>query len=177
MPDPKKSDPKKPRRRSGNEFMAANGYAVAAFIGVCMVVAGGVLAAIGTPEAAFVWTGAVLLAVAVVGDRLLNVELGREGGKITLAEKKAALEAVIENAPSAAPVLGPGLQSLGQGAGLSSFEIVGSYWSQPALDAIATAYGSNSRRDFNIAVGQLEEEIAAGTAVVNVANSNVSGEG
>ena len=67
--------------RSGNDFVTSNGNAIAIMAGTVMVLAGGILAAVGTPEAALVWTGAILLAIGVVGgDRLRNLEIGREGG-------------------------------------------------------------------------------------------------
>jgi hypothetical protein len=108
--------------------------------------------------------GSVLLLVGVIGDRILKVAVTRQGAELTLNERMERLEPVIEEAEANAPVVP--LTSLGLGQGAAS--IVGSYWSQPAVDTLKTAYGSNTRIDFDHAVDRLQDQAAAGTAVVKI---------
>jgi hypothetical protein len=146
-------------RPTGNQIIAAHGSFVIAGIGALMVVAGIMLAASRTPESALIWSGGILIALSVVADRLTTFELGREGGKLTLAEKNEAIKQLVEEAQEEAPTLA---------APALSLPIAGSYWSDPAFKMIQRAYGSNSRAELNSTLSKLYDQISAGTAVVNV---------
>ena len=144
--------------RTGNEWVAENGSLLAGIVGIVMIGLGAVLAWNRTPETALVWTGAILLGVGVLGDRLRPVELTRDGGSLGSAEKRKRLEQLIETAQASA-TSAPAVYRL---------PIGGAYWSQPAVDAVRVAYGSTTTTDFDKAVGVLESRIANGTAVVQV---------
>jgi hypothetical protein len=146
--------------------MRDHGYLLAALVGLVLVLAGFFLAANGTPESAFVWTGGILLVVGVFGERLTSAEATREGLKITLQEKVAMLEKVVGSASD--PI--PKLPTIGvtPASEFNHYRIGGSYWSQPALNTIVSAYGSNTRPEFERALESLEAQIAEGTAVVTI---------
>ena len=144
--------------RTGNEWIAENGFLLAGIVGIFMIVLGAVLAWNRTPETALVWTGTILLAVAVLGDRLRSVELTRDAGSVGSVEKQKRLEPLIETAQATATAA----------PASSRLPIGGAYWSQPAVDALRVAYGSTTRTDFDSAVGSLESQVANGTAVVQV---------
>jgi hypothetical protein len=161
------AEPKKARQsepQTGNSLIGENGYMIATIAGSVMIGAGAILAANRTPEAALVWCGAILLAVAVVGDRLATLEFTREGGKVTLREKDKKIGAVIGEAMNQAPEVPPPPAT----PSLVS-KIGGSYWSQPAMDAVQSAYSSNTRREFEASINALNDQIARGTAVVKIA--------
>jgi hypothetical protein len=166
-------------RRSLDDRLAGSMASVALILGGAMVIAGAWLAAAGRPEPSLIWAGAFLVIAAVLGDRILSLELGTQGGKITLAEKRAAVEAVLYDATVEEPIwledLPEDVES-GGGPDIDSDtsptitrEIGGSYWSQPALYTILSALSSDTRAEFQRALGNLEGQVAAGTAVVKIA--------
>lgn len=148
--------------KTGNDLMVAHGYMAASIIGVLMMLVGAALAINQTPEPAFVWTGAVAFLVGVVGDRLLKIAVGREGAELTFADRQAALDEAITEAESNAPVVP--VTAAGQAQAL----IGGSFWSQPAVDYLRVAAGSNSSIQVHEALERLSELSAAGTAVVRL---------
>ena len=145
-------------RQTGNEWIGQNGLLAASITGIAMIAVGALVAVNRTPEPALIWTGAVLVALGVVGDRLRSVELPRDSGALAFEEKQKRLEPVIATAQATATAA-PAAFSL---------PIGGAYWSQPAVDAVRFAYGSNTRADFEKAVGALESQVANGTAVIRV---------
>ncbi len=144
--------------QTGNEWISDNGYLVAGIVGISMVVIGALLAWNRTPETSLVWTGAILVALGVVGDRLRSLDLTRDGGTLGFDEKQKRLEPLMETAQATATAA-PAAYRLPIGGG---------YWSQPAVDAVRVAYGSKTRTDFDRALGSLESQVAKGTAVVQV---------
>lgn len=144
--------------RTGNEWIADNGYLLAGIVGISMIAVGAVLAWNRTPETALVWTGAILLAVGVLGDRVRSLEVTRDGGTVPFQEKQKRLEPLLENAQATATAA----------AAAYRLPIGGAYWSQPAVDAVRVGYGSTTRSDFEKALASLESQVANGTAVVQV---------
>jgi hypothetical protein len=144
--------------RTGDDWIGENGSLLASVVGIFMIALGAVLAWNRTPETALVWTGAILLAVGVLGDRVRSVELTRDGGSLGSAEKQKRLEPLIETAQATATAAPADFR----------LPIGGAYWAQPAVDAVRVAYGSTTRTDFDKAVAVLESQIANGTAVVQV---------
>jgi hypothetical protein len=164
-----------PSKPTVNDQIASMSSLIAIVLGIAMISAGAILAAVGRAEAALVWTGTVVVAFAVFGDRLRSLEFGREGGKITLAEKKEALKrSLLSHAPNATEIPAPpppASATAKQREVLDRLQVIGPYWSQPALDTIVDALGSNTRQEFGKALADLQNQVTLGTAVVKIADT------
>ena len=169
----KTDDPKGPADDSKasptwNERLSDNGYALALVTGIVMLILGAALAFNKTPEAAFVWTGAILILIGVVGDRLRSAEFGPSGGKVTLDERRRKVTEVLREAPRVSepmatielpPQVVEPMVAYGRPPFTTGDE-GGVYWSSTVLDQATLAAGSNSRREFEQALRDLEKTVS-----------------
>jgi hypothetical protein len=144
-------------------------------IGAGMIAIGALLAGLGRPESALIWAGSALVVAAVIGDRILSLELGTSGGKLTLAERQIGVQTVIQEAvveelfadASIPPDDDlPEVESGGPGAaeelGERSLEIEGSYWSNNTMNAVVKAMASPTRDEYKTALAALRDQIESG---------------
>ena len=65
----------------------------ATVVGIGMILAGILLAVIGRPKSALIWTGAIVAALGLLVDRIASFEAGTSGAKVTTRASKLSLTA------------------------------------------------------------------------------------